>query len=71
LTGPRGTRSVKIGRGFRQGSSLSPILLNLLSEYLTKEVLERVEDFKIGGQVTHTVKYADDLVLPAKGETQL
>jgi hypothetical protein len=43
----------------------------LLSEYLTKEVLERVEEFKTGGQVTHTVKYADDLVLLAKGETLL
>jgi hypothetical protein len=34
------TRSVKIGRGVRQGCSLSPILFNLYSEYLTKEALE-------------------------------
>jgi hypothetical protein len=66
LTGPREARSVKIGRGFRQEFCLSPILLNLLSEYLTKEVLEGVGDFKIRGQVTHTVEYADDLVLLAK-----
>jgi len=50
---------------------LSPILLNLLSEYLTKEVLARGGGFKIGGQVTHTVKYADGLVILAKGETLL
>jgi hypothetical protein len=67
LTGPRETRSVKIGRGFRQGCCLSPILLKLLSEYLTKEVLEVLGDFKIRGQVTHTVEYADDHVLLAKG----
>jgi ABC-type cobalamin/Fe3+-siderophores transport system ATPase subunit len=28
-------------------------------------------DFKIGGQIIQTVKYADDLVLMAKGETVL
>jgi hypothetical protein len=59
---------VKIGRGVRQGCSLSPILFIVYSEYLTKEALEGFEDFKIGGQVIRTVKYADDLVLPAKEE---
>ena len=32
----------------------------------TKEALEGLGDFKIGGQIIHTVKYADDLVLLAK-----
>ena len=62
------TRSVKIGRGVRQGSCLSPILFNLHSECLTKEALE---GFKIGGKIMHTVKYADDLVLLAKEEKVL
>jgi hypothetical protein len=44
------TRSVKIGRGVRQGWCLSPILFKLYSEYLTKEALEGFGDFKIGGQ---------------------
>jgi hypothetical protein len=39
--------------------------------YLTKEALEGFGDFKIGGQVICTVKYADDLVLLAKEETVL
>jgi len=60
------TRSEKIGRGVRQGCCLSPILLNLYSECLTKEALEGLGDFIIRGQIIHTVKYADELVLLAK-----
>jgi hypothetical protein len=62
---------VKIGRGVRQGCCLSPILFNLYSEYLTKEALEGFGDFKIGGQVIRTVKYADDLMLLAREENVL
>jgi hypothetical protein len=62
---------VKIGRGVREGCCLSPILFNLYSECLTKEALEGFGDFKIGGQITHIVKYADDLVLLAKEEKML
>jgi len=65
------TRRVKIGRGVRQGCCLSPILFNLYSKCLTKEALEGFGDFKIGGQIIHTVKYADDLVLLAKEEKVL
>ena len=57
------TRSVKIVRAVRQGCCLSPILLNFYSKCLTTEALERFGDFKIGGQIIHTLKYADDLVL--------
>ena len=45
------TRSVQTGRGVRQGCSLSPILFNLYSECLTKEALDGLGDFKIGGQL--------------------
>jgi hypothetical protein len=64
-------RSVKIGKGVRQGCCLSPILFNVYSEYLTKAALEGIGGFKIRGQVIRTVKYADDLVLLAREETVL
>jgi len=43
--------SVKIERGVRQGCHTSPILFNLYSEHLTKEVLEGFRDFKMGGEI--------------------
>ena len=48
---------------------MSPILLNLCKEYITKEALEGCGDFKKGGQVIRTVKYVDDLVLVTKEAT--
>jgi hypothetical protein len=50
---------------------LSSILFNVYSEYLTKEALEALGDFKIGGGIIRTGKYADKLVLLAKEETVL
>jgi hypothetical protein len=65
------TRSVKIGRGVRQGCCLSHFLFNLYSECFTKEALEGFGDFKLGAQIIHTVKYADGLVLLLKEEKVL
>jgi hypothetical protein len=50
---------------------MSPILFNLHIECLTKESLEGFAAFKIGGQIIHTVKYADDLVLLTKEDKVL
>jgi len=47
------------------------ILFNLYSIYLTKEAPEGDGDFKIGGQLIYTMKYADDLELLAKEEAVL
>jgi len=65
------TRNVDTGRGIRQGWSLSPILFNLCSENLTKEVLEGFGDFRVEGQRIHTARYADSLVLLANEGTML
>jgi len=46
-------------------------MFNLYSECLTKEALDGLGDFNIGGQIIQNVKYADDLVLMVKGETVL
>ena len=43
----------------------------MYSEYRTKEAFDGFRDFKVGGQVIHTVKYADDLVLLAREEVLL
>jgi hypothetical protein len=64
-------RRVKNGRGVRQKCCLLLILFNLYSEYFTKEALEGSGDFKIVGQVIHTVKYMEDLVLMTKEEMVL
>jgi hypothetical protein len=53
---------VKIGRGVRQRSCMSPILFNVCSEYPTKGALEGFGDLERGRQVNRTMKYADDLV---------
>ena len=57
---------MQIGSGVRQGYCLSPILFNLYSECLTKEDLEVFGDFKIEGQIFHTMKYVEELVLLTK-----
>jgi hypothetical protein len=53
-----------IGREDRKGCFLSLTLSKLYCQYFTKEDAEGFGDFNIGGQVTRTLKYADDLVLP-------
>jgi hypothetical protein len=65
------TKSVKTGRGVRQGCCLSPPVFNLHSEYVTQEALQGLGDFKVGRRIISTVRYADDLALLAKEETIL
>ena len=63
---------MKTGRGGTQGCCLSPFCSNIYSlPYLTNKVLEGFGDFKIGGQIIHTLQYTDDVVLLAKKETVL
>ena len=50
---------------------MDTLSFNLYSKCLTKEALDGLGDFNIGGQIIQTVKYADDLVLMAKEEKVL
>jgi hypothetical protein len=61
---------VKIGRELDKVAACRR-LFKLYSEYLTKEAFEGFGNFRIGGQVIRTVKYADGLVLLAKEEMVL
>ena len=63
-------RSVKIGRGVRQGCCVSLILFSLYSEYLDKEIVEGSAIFK-RGQVIRRMEYAGDLVLLSEDEAVL
>jgi len=71
MTEPWGDKRCEDWKRLRQGCCLSPILFNLYSKCLTKETLERFGDFKIGRQIIHPVKYADNLVLLVKEEKVL
>jgi hypothetical protein len=62
---------VKIGRGVRQGCSVSLILFNLYSEYLIKKALVGFGYSKIRGEAIHNMKYTEDLLLLAKKEIVL
>ena len=57
-----------IGRGDRQGCCMSPILYG---EYLMKEALTEVGDFKIGGRIINKVRFADDTAIIAKTQEEL
>jgi hypothetical protein len=50
---------------------LSPISSNFYSEHFTKEGLKGFRDFKFGGQVLCTMKYAGEFRLLAKKQTVL
>jgi len=58
------TKIVKTGGGVRQG-------LFVADSVQLVQLLPYKRDIKIHGQVTHTVKYADDVLLMAKEETVL
>ena len=60
------TDRVMMERGARQGCCMSPILFNLYGEYLMKEALAEVGNFKIGGRVINKLKFADYTTIIAK-----
>ena len=50
---------------------MSPILFNLYGEYLMKEALAEVGDFKIGGRIINKVRFADDTAIIGKTQEEL
>ena len=56
------TDSVRIGRGVRQGCCMPFILFNRYGEYLMKEALAEIGDFKIRGRIINKVRFADDVI---------
>ena len=62
----------EIGRGVRQGCSLSPLLYNIYDEAMMREALEEVDHgVKVGGQLIKTIRFADDKAVTASSQRGL
>ena len=63
----------QIGKGVRQGCTLSPCLLNLYAEYIMRNTgLEEAQaGIKIAGRNINNLRYADDTTLMAESEEEL
>jgi hypothetical protein len=62
----------KIGRGVRQGCSLSPKLFNIYIEEIVRETLEEVnEGIKVGGRLVKALRFADDQAMLAGTQKEL
>jgi len=61
-----------IGRGVRQGCSLSSLLFNIYIQSFVDEALEKIEDgVNIGGHLVNTVRFADDQTMVANSKAGL
>ena len=64
------SESRKIKRGVRQGCVLSPLLFNLYTEHIFRQI-DELPRVKIGGRNINNLRYADDTVLLAETEEDL
>jgi len=65
------SRRICIRRGVRQGCIISPILFNLYTEYMMKEIQDETKGISVGGQNFTNLRYADDAVFVSDEEVEL
>ena len=72
-TGHGTTDWFQIGKGVRQGYTLSPCLFNLYAEYIMRNAgLEEAQaGIKIVGRDINNLRYADDTTLMAESEEEI
>ena len=72
-TGHGTTDSFQMGKGVRQGFTLSPCLFNFYAEYIMGNagLDEAQAGIKISGRNINNLRYADDITLTAESEEEL
>jgi Reverse transcriptase (RNA-dependent DNA polymerase) len=60
-----------VGRGIRQGDSLSPLLFNLIMDEIILQVKNLNRGYRMGEEIISIVCYADDAILIAESEDDL
>ena len=62
----------EVGRGVRQGCSLSPVLFNIYAEAMMIEaLLELEEGVRVGGRMVKSIRFADDKAIVCNSEAGL
>ena len=72
-TGHGTTDWFEIGKGVRQGCTLSPCLINFYAEYIMRKagMEETQAGIKIAGRNINNLRYADDTILMEESEEEL
>ena len=71
-TGHGATDLFQIGKGVRQGCTLSPCLLFYAEYIMTNAVLEEAQvGIKIAGRNINNLRYTDDTIVMAESEEEL